>query len=1489
MTALAPTSIAMNGSLAASQPASQSSSPASPTASFAPQQGMMFSVNTSKSPSPSSGAPGGYVVHGGTSGHTHLRTNSRPESPAQQFQGMTSSTSSAGSFGDFPPGFHSYGDFVKSWNDAHVGRWLADAKCRALAPVFAANDIRGSVLLDLDQATLREMGITSVGDRIKVINALKALRQKCSSRPAARPPPSSFPPPPPSSSSYHSTHRDFTPLRQQHIPHYLANSNNGSRSPGFSSGGAAEFPRTAPPAAPLPSAPTPEQQNASQSSRQHRGRPAPLQLRSTTQADLPKLIRDPQPPPDSARSTTPLRPLPVRSDSANQSGHHSQSSSGGGSASSGPSSRLPPVPPPPRSQPPLPPTQSQGPPPHPSSRVHALASQQQSSSGRRTPTQLNDQHQHLQLHVQTSQTALNSQNQLLTPISNTSSLTTPTASSSGSSWKGSDREYGLPSGPRSGAGGLQTPNTSASLSRAASPNTLGRSPQGIRQHTKTSSLSGVSPAPPAKDRSNRPNTAGSSHPYANSSAALQPPITNANNLSPIAETSGSQLGSASASSAYHVGRGPFNSGHQQNQLYPFPTQQSSQQQRPTTPSHGNALSLDDLRRRLVKFYLADDGHSVTLNTADCQDGIDVLERVLRKFGKIGGNSKEDEPYDQDISEDGGLIIDGWGVFLDWGGDDGPGKPLREGELLSVCSAGPDHPVRKHGLTVRRVGKSKRSKALQQIFGEQPPAPMVAGSTSNSSAATATISNTREREPASPKLMFATNPHLSGDETDEDDSSPISHSAASPSPYGPSGFAKTVQERELRNMKRASSISVLSGLGVRDPERVLESSTNSSSANSSTTQLSKEQTNTAAKSPSASTFAGKMRAFLGQRPPSELIATHLPAYFPYTQPKVLRRTLRQSVRLSSMVGVGKRESTLSIVGQGIGEQLPSRFSSSTIGSHVGQRTSMSPSRASSISLPPPPVPEKSPPKTGGPDTVDEPPRLSLSTSDGQTSELDHDSVEAERTEDENETESAESVSSGPKTHLLPPVNFPSESFADSFNSVTSGVSASQSAQSAVGGRSGPSPSISRTTSNASRRFSYMAELRARRDRSDTASMLTVDEITAEVENRRKSTAVSSLRSSESNEEVIGEDVEVTEEPDTYLDTTEDLVAAADEEDEDDDEDDEDTLDDGGYDVVDESTLADTDEDVEPVKATGGKRGIKWIRGALIGSGSFGQVYLGMDAMNGLLMAVKQVPLPSGTGPNEERKRVNLRALEREIDLLRDLQHENIVQYLDSSSDDQYLNIFLEYVPGGSVSALLRNYGAFEETLCRHFVRQILQGLSYLHDRDIIHRDIKGANILVDNKGGIKISDFGISKKVEEIPSPLLVPQALAKGGRNRESFKGTVFWMAPEAVQQKSYTRKADIWSVGCLVVEMLTGQRPWPNLTEFQAIFKVGMNAKPEIPADISAEAEDFLNKTFEFNTELRPSAKELLQHPWIVKAGQAAGGNSMKPSSGKTKGAKTM
>ena len=276
-------------------------------------------------------------------------------------------------------------------------------------------------------------------------------------------------------------------------------------------------------------------------------------------------------------------------------------------------------------------------------------------------------------------------------------------------------------------------------------------------------------------------------------------------------------------------------------------------------------------------------------------------------------------------------------------------------------------------------------------------------------------------------------------------------------------------------------------------------------------------------------------------------------------------------------------------------------------------------------------------------------------------------------------------------------------------------------------------------------------------------------------------------------------------------------------------------------------------------------VKWMQGALIGQGSFGSVFLALHAVTGELMAVKQVEVPSANNSNsnmDKRKEGMVAALKREIDLLRDLQHENIVQYLGSNSDDEHFNIFLEYVPGGSVAAMLNSYGQLQEALIRNFVRQILAGLSYLHGRDIIHRDIKGANVLVDNKGNIKISDFGISKRVEA--SAILQPSK--NGGHvHRPSLQGSVFWMAPEVVRQTSYTRKADIWSLGCLIVEMFTGTHPFPNCSQLQAIFQIGnSSAKPTTPENASPEGQAFLDKTFEIDHEKRPSADELLLSPFL-------------------------
>jgi mitogen-activated protein kinase kinase kinase len=275
--------------------------------------------------------------------------------------------------------------------------------------------------------------------------------------------------------------------------------------------------------------------------------------------------------------------------------------------------------------------------------------------------------------------------------------------------------------------------------------------------------------------------------------------------------------------------------------------------------------------------------------------------------------------------------------------------------------------------------------------------------------------------------------------------------------------------------------------------------------------------------------------------------------------------------------------------------------------------------------------------------------------------------------------------------------------------------------------------------------------------------------------------------------------------------------------------------------------------------------KWMKGALIGQGSFGSVYLALHAVTGELLAVKQVetPSPGANSQSDTRKKSMIEALKREISLLRDLRHPNIVQYLGCSSSADYLNIFLEYVPGGSVQTMLNSYGALPEPLVRSFVRQILTGLSYLHNRDIIHRDIKGANILVDNKGTIKISDFGISKKLEA--SNILNG---ANNNKHRPSLQGSVFWMAPEVVKQTSYTRKADIWSLGCLVVEMMTGTHPYPDCSQLQAIFKIGGGkAAPTIPEHASEEAKSFLAMTFEMDHNLRPSADDLMLSSFLAQS----------------------
>ncbi|ORX87411.1 Pkinase-domain-containing protein [Anaeromyces robustus] len=257
-------------------------------------------------------------------------------------------------------------------------------------------------------------------------------------------------------------------------------------------------------------------------------------------------------------------------------------------------------------------------------------------------------------------------------------------------------------------------------------------------------------------------------------------------------------------------------------------------------------------------------------------------------------------------------------------------------------------------------------------------------------------------------------------------------------------------------------------------------------------------------------------------------------------------------------------------------------------------------------------------------------------------------------------------------------------------------------------------------------------------------------------------------------------------------------------------------------------------------------IKWIKGKLIGQGSFGKVYYGMNTENNQIMAVKQVDI-------KNKKMVD--SLNAEINLLKDLRHENIVHYYEYGDT---FNVFLEYVSGGSVASMLSRFGKFTEPLIKSLTSQILSGLEYLHNRSIIHRDIKGANILVDEDGVAKISDFGISKKNEY--------EKAYKFNSRMSGFKGTVYWMAPEVVKGKGYSAKVDIWSVGCCVLEMFTGTHPWTGFSEAQpVIYKLCTMNKPAIPDSIGAIAKDFIDSSLSINPDKRPTASELLTHKFVV------------------------
>ncbi|XP_012581513.1 PREDICTED: mitogen-activated protein kinase kinase kinase 19 isoform X4 [Condylura cristata] len=254
----------------------------------------------------------------------------------------------------------------------------------------------------------------------------------------------------------------------------------------------------------------------------------------------------------------------------------------------------------------------------------------------------------------------------------------------------------------------------------------------------------------------------------------------------------------------------------------------------------------------------------------------------------------------------------------------------------------------------------------------------------------------------------------------------------------------------------------------------------------------------------------------------------------------------------------------------------------------------------------------------------------------------------------------------------------------------------------------------------------------------------------------------------------------------------------------------------------------------------------------------EVYCGLTSQ-GQLIAVKQVALDTSeklATKNEYRK------LQEEVDLLKALKHVNIVAYLGTCLEENIVSIFMEFVPGGSISSIINRFGPLPEMVFCKYTKQILQGVAYLHENCVVHRDIKGNNVMLMPTGIIKLIDFGCAKR-------------LAWAGLNGthsdmlKSMHGTPYWMAPEVINESGYGRKSDIWSIGCTVFEMATGKPPLASMDRMAAMFYIGAHRglMPSLPEHFSEDAADFVRVCLTRDQHERPSAVQLLKHPFLKRS----------------------
>ncbi|XP_062952940.1 mitogen-activated protein kinase kinase kinase 4 isoform X1 [Cynocephalus volans] len=260
--------------------------------------------------------------------------------------------------------------------------------------------------------------------------------------------------------------------------------------------------------------------------------------------------------------------------------------------------------------------------------------------------------------------------------------------------------------------------------------------------------------------------------------------------------------------------------------------------------------------------------------------------------------------------------------------------------------------------------------------------------------------------------------------------------------------------------------------------------------------------------------------------------------------------------------------------------------------------------------------------------------------------------------------------------------------------------------------------------------------------------------------------------------------------------------------------------------------------------------KWQRGNKIGEGQYGKVYTCISVDTGELMAMKEIRFQ----PNDHK---TIKETADELKIFEGIKHPNLVRYFGVELHREEMYIFMEYCDEGTLEEVSRL--GLQEHVIRLYSKQITIAINVLHEHGIVHRDIKGANIFLTSSGLIKLGDFGCSVKLKN--------NAQTMPGEVNSTL-GTAAYMAPEVITRakgEGHGRAADIWSLGCVVIEMVTGKRPWHEYEHnFQIMYKVGMGHKPPIPERLSPEGKDFLSHCLESDPKMRWTASQLLDHSFV-------------------------